>query len=193
MKHGTKYDGVPLSRLRAAQCRNMKWLIVFVGGIMYAGFLPAQSIRSTEEAQFDSTYAAHIKMEEINGVYIPKDLDDAFSELERLSSPEDLENFRKAPEDAARSKLFFGLGKWMIVNWGFYEGSRLSDYLRKAGLQHPDDMARVILVCFQRHLNGQPLRFDEEVAYYKAFREKERLERENQKEVIDEKTHPKKE
>ena len=192
MVESTKYDEGPLSRFRAAQCRNMKWLIVLAGVIMNAGLLPAQSIRSTEEAEFDSTYAARIKMEEINDVYIPKDLDDAFSELERLSSPEDLEKFRNAPEDVARSKLFFGLGKWMIVNWGFYEGSRLSDYLRQAGLQHPDDMARVILVCFQRHLNGQPLKFEEEVAYYKAFREKERLERESKKEVIEEESHPKK-
>ena len=53
-------------------------------------------------------------------------------------------------------------------------------------------MARVILVCFQRHLNGQPLKFEEEVAYYKAFREKERLERESKKEVIEEESHPKK-
>lgn len=193
MVESTKYDERLFSRFRAAQWRNMKWLIVLLGIIINAGFLSAQSIRGTEEAEFDSTYAARIKLEEINGVYIPKDLDDAFSELERLSSPEDLEKFRKASEDVARSKLFFGLGKWMIVNWGFYEGSRLSDYLRQAGLQHPDDMARVILVCFQRHLNGQPLKFEEEVAYYKAIRDKERLEREGKKEVIKEETHPKKE
>lgn len=145
------------------------------------------------EAEFDSVYAERIKLEEIHGVYIPRDLNDAFTELERLSSPADLKKFQTAPEAAVRTRFHFGLGRWMIVNWGFYEGSRLSDYLKTAGLQHPDDMARVILVCFYRHLNQQSLKFEEEVAFYQAQREQERLERESKKEVILEETHPRKE
>ena len=81
----------------------------------------------------------------------------------------------------------------MIVNWGFYEGSRLSHFLRGAGLQHPDDMARVILVCFHRHLNQKELNLQEEVAYYQALREKVRLAREGEKEVLFEQKQTRKE
>ena len=144
------------------------------------------------EAGFDSLYTRRIQLEEIDGVYIPRDLNDAFAELKRLSSPASLQKFQSATEDVARAKLHFGLGRWMIVNWGFYEGSRLSHYLKLAGLEHPDDMARVILVCFHRHLNQRELRFEEEVAFYQVQREKERLERENRKEVISEEKHMKK-
>ena len=170
----------------------MKYLLIAFLVSSLAFQSQAQS-RAQLEAEFDSAYAVRIKLEEINGVYIPRDLEDAFAELERLSSPEDLKKFQSAPEEAARTKFHLGLGQWIIINWGFYEGSRLSDYLRTAGLLHPEDMARVILVCFHRHLNHQPLLFEEEVAFYHAQREKERLERENKKEVIQEETHVKKE
>lgn len=144
------------------------------------------------EAQFDSIYAQRILLEEIDGVYIPRNLDDAFVELQRLSSPADIEKFKSATEEIVRKRLFFGLGRWMIVNWGFYEGSRLSHSLKELGILHPDDMARVILVCFHRHLHQQDLRLAEEIAFYQAFREKELMERESKKEVISEEKHVKK-
>ncbi len=169
----------------------MKYLVL-VHITLFCCVLQAQP-RGFAEAEYDSIYAERIQLEEINGVYIPRDLNDAFAELERLSSPESLKKFQTAPEDAVRTKFHLGLGQWIIVNWGFYEGSRLSDYLKKAGLQHPDDMARVILVCFYRHLNNKPLQFEEEVAFYQARREQERLERESKKKVILEETRVKKE
>ncbi len=144
------------------------------------------------EAEYDSLYAKRILQEEIDGTYIPRDLNDAFAELKRLSSAADLQKLKAAPEDVARYRLHFGLGRWMIVNWGFYEGSRLSHYLKSAGLEQPDDMARVILVCFHRHLNQKDLKFEEEVVFYRGLREKERLEKESQKQVISEEKHIKK-
>lgn len=144
------------------------------------------------EAEFETQYANRIQLAEIDGVYIPKDLEDAFAELKRLASPADIARFKAAPDEIVRSRFHFGLGKWMIANWGFYEGSRLSHYLKEKGVLHPDDMARVLLVCFHRHLNQLDMQFEEEVAFYQALREKERLERESRKEVISEEKHVKK-
>ena len=160
-------------------CLCVSLLMSFVPG------LRAQSASAAESA-FDSAYAARVTQSEINGVYIPQDLEDAIAELRRLSSPQDLEKFRSAPEDVARNKLHFGLGKWIILNWGFYEGSRLSHWLSQAGLEHPDDMARSVIVCFHRSLNGLDTRLQDEVNYYKALREQERLEREKNQKVISE-------
>jgi len=163
-------------------CISTVLVLCFSTGLM------AQSAAEAESA-FDSAYAVRIGQTEIDGVYIPMDLDDAIAELRRLSAPQDLEKFKTAPEDAVRTKLHFGLGKWIILNWGFYEGSRLSHWLKEAGLEHPDDMARVIIVCFHRSLNGQDLRLQDEVDYYKTLREKERLEREKEQELISEEKH----
>lgn len=154
--------------------------------------ISAQDFPQTE-AEFDSMYAERILKTEIDGVYIPKDLPDVFAELKRLSSPADLEKFRLATEDIVRTKLHLGLGRWIIFNWGFYEGSRLSHYLKEAGLIHPEDMARVLIVTFHRHLNDHDLKFAEEVALYQKLREEERLLRESQKKVISEETRTRKE
>jgi hypothetical protein len=160
--------------------------------LICTGILQAQSPAQSESA-FDSAYAIRITKDEINGVYIPVDLPDAFAELKRLSSPGDLEKFRTASEDLVRSKLHFGLGKWIILNWGFYEGSRLSHHLKEAGLEHPDDMARAVIVCFHRFLNQTDIRLEDEVAYYKELREQERLKRERSQKVISEETRIRKE
>ncbi len=144
------------------------------------------------EREFDSLYAIRIELEEIDGVYIPENLDDAFAELSRLSSSADLEKFKSAPEDVVRDKLHFGLGRWMIHNWGFYDGSRMSHYLKELGLEHPDDMAKFMVVSYHRHLNDIPLGIEEQVAYYKEYREQERLKREQQKELIHSETRIKK-
>jgi hypothetical protein len=176
----------------AAFFTPMKYIIIILAFVIVPSVLAAQQY-SRNESEFDSLYAVRILQEEIDGVYIPLDLSDAFAELQRLSSPSDLQKFRQTTEEIARHKFHFGLGRWMIVNWGFYEGSRLSHYLKTAGLQHPDDMAQVILVCFHRYLNGAPLRFEEEVTFYQALREKERLTQESKKEVISEEKRVKKE
>jgi hypothetical protein len=91
----------------------------------------------------------------INGTYIPVDVEDAVKRLIDLSPPESIEKFKNAPEEGIDRKLHFGLGRWMIVNWYFYEGSRLEYYLKQIGLSHPDDMADFLIVCFHRDLNGK--------------------------------------
>jgi len=45
----------------------------------------------------------------------------------------------------------------MIVNWGFYEGSRLTAFLNQLDLYHPEDMARFVIITFHRSINRKPL------------------------------------
>jgi hypothetical protein len=165
--------------------------LVLISLAMISGHLEAQT-NPEAEREFDSLYAIRIELEEIDGVYIPEDLNDAFNELSRLSSDADIEKFREADEDVVRDKLHFGLGRWMIHNWGFYQGSRLSHYLKGLGLEHPDDMAKFLVVSYHRHLNDEPLRIEEQVAVYKEYRDRERLKREQEKEVIHSETRIKK-
>lgn len=165
------------------------FLMLIVGLISFEGI--AQGFGDTE-AEMDSIYEKRILLEEIDGVYIPSDLYDAFAELERLSSAADIENFKKATEETVRDKLHFGLGRWMMYNWGFYMGSRLSHSLRELGLEHPDDMAKFLLVSWHRDLNGKPLEVEAQVDYYYQKREAERLERAQGKEVIHEETRKRK-
>lgn len=106
------------------------------------------------EKRYNEKYERNIKKSRINGVYIPKDLDQAYQELLALSSNESIDKFKNAEKEFVVSRLHYGLGRWMILNWNFYDGSRYSHYLTELGLSHPDDMARFTLLTFHDYVNG---------------------------------------
>lgn len=108
-------------------------------------------------AQADSLWKANVRKSRINGVYIPKSLDEAFSELSALASPEATLKFKLGDEDEVARKLHFGVGRWIRYNWNFEQGSRLAQLLRDLGVHRVDDMSDFIIRTYHRHLNGQPL------------------------------------
>ena len=65
------------------------------------------------------------------------------------------------------------LGQWLILNWGFYGGSRLSHYLRSAGVTFPDDMADFLILAYHRRLNDKPIGIKELALDFKGKRKKE--------------------
>ena len=125
----------------------------------------------SSRAEYEKAYEKRIRQEHLNGTYIPKNLTDVFYQLNKLSEDEDLKKFKSATEAEVEVKLFPSLGRWIIHNWGFYGGSRLSHYLRSVGLTHPEDMAKFLMVTYHRSLNDKPLDVKELVTNYKAKRE----------------------
>jgi hypothetical protein len=135
------------------------------------------------EVEYNKVYQERIQLSRIDGVYIPKDLEDAFKELDNLSDAEAVLKFKSAPEDLVASKLQGGLGRWMVINWGFFEGSRLSHHLKSLGVHHPDDMALLLLVSYHRHLNERPLKIEEQAIEFQQIRAKENEERKKRSRV----------
>ncbi len=105
--------------------------------------------------------------DEAEEIYIPKDLNDCFSELNRLLKKEDIEKIRSGEIEPI--EMHFGLGMGLRNNWGLWGGSRLAKYFNVMGIHHPDDMSGIILDSYARHLKGEPLKLDEQVGYYKKF------------------------
>jgi hypothetical protein len=140
------------------------------------------------KSEFEKGYEWRIRREVLNGVYIPKDLGDAFNELNKKIDKESQIKFAQVNEDTAASKLHFSLGRWMIVNWSFYEGSRFADYLRSAGISYPDDMARFVIITYHRYLNDEPLKVKELAQAIKERRKSEFEEKREQGTVIFEET-----
>lgn len=133
---------------------------------------------------YEETYKRNIKKSRINGVYIPKDLNEAFLELDALSPEGAKVKFTNAPEEVIATKLHFGLGRWISVFWNFEEGSRYVEYLRDLGLTDPDHMIQFTIVSYHRYKNNRALKVDEQVAHYKAEREKFLQEYRNKQQVI---------
>jgi hypothetical protein len=84
--------------------------------------------------------------------YIPKDLNDCFTELTRILPAAEIEKLRNIPESELID-YHLGLGMWIRNNWGLWGGSRLSRWFNAQGIYHPDDMSGIILTSFWRYLN----------------------------------------
>ena len=107
------------------------------------------------KAEIDKRYQENIKKSRIDGVYIPVDYKEAILELKALAPPEGMTKFKSITnEDEAARKLYYGLGRWIQLNWSFAEGSRLSHSIKEQGVVHQEDMVIFLLVMLHRDLNG---------------------------------------
>ncbi|MEE9439251.1 MAG: DUF6794 domain-containing protein [Saprospiraceae bacterium] len=134
--------------------------------------------------EFEKLYLRNIKKTRINGVYIPKDLDDAFKELDALSPENAKLKFKNAAEDVIATKLHFGLGRWIKVYWNFTEGSRYVEYLRQMGLTDHDHMIQFTIVSYHRYKNNTPLEIEKRVEAYKIQRQEHLLKMKARSKVI---------
>lgn len=159
--------------------KGKKWLFLLFGMSLIIGQALGQKPPETEQ-EFDEGYQRRIQMEYIDGVYIPKDLSDALAQLSKLVDRESKAKFKSVPEEEAIHKLHFSLGRWITLNWGFYEGSRLSHALRQMGVYHPEDMAGLIIRSFHRSLNQRPIDVKGQIGAIQA-EQKKRLEERLQK------------
>lgn len=106
----------------------------------------------------------------IAGIYIPKDLTDAFAVLD------------KELDDSSKVKLkngessHFGLGMWMRNNWGLWGGGRLKCYFDDRELHHPDHISSLIISAYQLKLNKKEIDQDSLILEYSKM-EKEWMKR----------------
>jgi hypothetical protein len=139
---------------------------------------------SSTEAEFEKQYQERITKEKLNGTYIPKNLDEAMAELDKRISSESQSKMKAMPEDSVCIFMHNRLGQWLILNWGFYGGSRLSHYLRSAGITFPDDMADFIILAYHRRLNTKPIGIKELATEFREKRKKEFEEERKKGKVI---------
>lgn len=151
----------------------------------------AQEGPANTEAEYEKQYKERIRMDKLNNVYIPKNLDDALLQLDKLTSPESRLKFKSMAEDSVVYYMHNRLGQWIILNWGFYGGSRLSHYLRSAGITYPDDMADFLMIAYHRKLNGKPFGIKELAINFREKRKKEYIEDHKKDKVIHEETRKK--
>jgi hypothetical protein len=114
--------------------------------------------------------SATLKSEKIlNENYIPKNLEEALTQIDfNLSDSLKVEIGKKTENDFI-SESHFGLGIGMRNNWKLWKGSDLSKYFNDIGIHHPDDMSGIILTSYYRKLAGIELKLDKQVAYYKKY------------------------
>lgn len=113
------------------------------------------------EEQYQQEYLVRIQKSHINGFYIPKDLPDALLILDEIVDEQGKQKFATQMDSVAVNKVFFSFGRWINLNWGMEQGSRLTVALNKLGVSYPDDMTRLIMYAWHDHLNKQPVKTED--------------------------------
>lgn len=115
-----------------------------------------------------------------SGVYIPKDLDDALKEMQRMLPASVVAEMKQGSEQNM-GRYHFGLGTWMRNNWGLWGGSQLAQWFKPRGVWHPDDMSGILLKSFWRVLHDKPILLEEQVKYYQAYWKQEKKSQQQEK------------
>jgi hypothetical protein len=98
---------------------------------------------------------------------IPATLEECFTLLDETVSAEDIAHLRSIPE-GDMIQYHFSVGMSLRNGWGLWAGSPLAQWFNERGVQHPDNMSGIILTSYWRHLHGEPIRLEEQIALYKA-------------------------
>lgn len=117
----------------------------------------------------------------IRGVYIPKDLEDCFDQINSFWADSTRLKIKELTESEFSGRLHHSFGMWMRNNWQLWGGSRLSNYFNEKGIYHPDDMSGIILDSYYRNLNGLEINLEEQIKFYKDYWEKSKLAEDNRK------------
>ncbi len=149
----------------------MKSGFIILTLILFLQTAGAQKIQpSNNRTEYKKNYEWRIKQATLAGIYIPKDIPDVFKQLIAKSDSNSLQSFKNMPETEAVNYQLDRLGRIMLNNWDFYEGSRISNHLRELGVTNPEDMSFFLLLTFHRHLNAKPLDIKPIVEKIKKFR-----------------------
>jgi hypothetical protein len=105
----------------------------------------------------------------IDGVYIPKDLEDCFRQIDSFWPDSIKMKVKTWSEKEFASSVHMGTGMWMRNNWQLWGGSRLSKYFNELGVFHPDDMSGIILISYHRQLTGKELNLQKQIDFYKTY------------------------
>ena len=107
-----------------------------------------------EQAKEQAAHQRRLVADSIDGIYIPRNLEESFHVLDTLLTAKVIQLIRSLPERDAMSAFHFGLGMWLRNNWGFWGGSRLQQYFIQRGVTHPDNMSGALLEYYYDYLHG---------------------------------------
>ncbi|KAF0196860.1 MAG: hypothetical protein FD166_2138 [Bacteroidetes bacterium] len=124
------------------------------------------------QSSVDTLEAEKYNTDSLNGIYIPKDLNDCFNQIDGFWNDSIKNQVKSWTEEEFCANAHFGFGMWMRNNWGLWGGSRLQAYFNDKGIYHPDDMSGIILTSYYRYLKGDKIELKKQIKSYKTYWEK---------------------
>src|SRR5260221_1398911 len=134
------------------------------------------------ESKWNEEDKIRLTTDSLRGVYIPKDIQECFKQLNTFFNDSTKEKVKSLKEDEFTGRYHLGFGTWLRNSWGLWGGSRLSNYFDEMGIYNAEDMSGIILSSYHRYLLGNPIKLDEQIRFYKDYWEKaKQKELENKK------------
>ncbi|HMI02980.1 MAG TPA: DUF6794 domain-containing protein [Pedobacter sp.] len=99
-------------------------------------------------------FARRLTLDSINHVYIPRNMEDCFTELDKMLKPETVSEIKAMKRPGQMGIYHHGMGMWIRNNWGLWSGSRLSAYLKERGFSDPDGMSGIIFNYYYTWFKG---------------------------------------
>lgn len=101
---------------------------------------------------------------------IPKNIKEAFIELDRILQQEDKEYILRNGHIAVHHSL----GRWIRNNWGLWDddANELKNIFIKTGINHPDDMSNYIIKWYIHHLKADDGFYKKELEIIKKRHER---------------------
>jgi hypothetical protein len=112
-----------------------------------------------------------------HGIYIPRDLDECYRELDSMLHPDAkiyLQGYLTTLTENEK-KLFkvnmghMCLGLYLRNYWGLWEGSRLAQYFAAMKITHPDDMSNIIIDSYKSYLLNKPFNLQGTIKKYREY------------------------
>jgi len=94
-----------------------------------------------------------------SGYYIPTDLKDCFSEIDKLLPEEVVENINENDIFDGR-KQYQPLVQWIYVNWGMEDTTRIVEYFNQFGFDDAANIAQAIYDSYLKHKKGEKIRLE---------------------------------
>jgi len=159
------YDEVPIDRVtQFFQTREFdassipadldKWRYSAFVSFMNRSRSRGKIERKQEIEAEQKLYRERIIADTINGVYIPKNIEECFIQLNKILKQKDVDAIKSLKDRDEMVRYHLGLGMWLRNNWGLWGGSRLQQYLLAKGYKHPDDMTGDLLPLYYDWLHG---------------------------------------
>lgn len=127
----------------------------FFGGYRNADTSIAEKETEEHKERQKQEYNRRLDLDSINGLYIPKNIDECFIQLNKIMKEDDIETIKKYEDETKMYGLHMSVGMWLRNNWGLWGGSRLKVYFENRGVNHPDSMSSEILSNFYFWLKEQ--------------------------------------
>jgi hypothetical protein len=104
---------------------------------------------------------------------IPKTLEECFPILDKTMPDNEIQLVKLLQEDSIYLNSAFKYRADFFHAWKIYNGSRLTAYFNKKGLNGSFEIYETILISYHRYLNNDSIKLDEQIKKYQVKQQKD--------------------